>query len=555
MIAEHTMDAEGNPQDAARLCLAAIANAPLPMVTVEGDKHIVRYVNGAFCDLVQQPKENLIGKPFCEVVPHKAECSELLDRVFHSGRSESHLEQRQPALHPNFRSYTMWPVVAGEQTVGVTIQVTETAKLQEEAIAMNEALMVGAVHQHELTEAAEKLSEQLKAEISAREKVARLLAEKARLLDLSNDAIMVRGFDNRITLWNKGAERLYGWASEEVLGLDLHTLMHTEFPLPYDQIIAHLHHHGLFSGEVVQIARDGRRITSLCRWVLDRETQSILTSYTDITERKKAEEGLRQAQAELADRAVHFERLVNERTVQLQETVHELESYSYSIAHDMRAPLRTMTAFAQLVQMEHGGQLDDAGKLYLGKIISASQRLDHLVTDVLNYSNVSRRKLTLHRVDLEKLVLDAIRSEPELQPPAAEIDIVTPLPLVIGHEASLMQVVNNLLSNAVKFVLPGTKPRVTVRSELRENEVRVWFEDNGIGIAPADQQRIFSLFGRLHPATEFEGTGIGLTIVRKAVERIGGKVGVESELGRGSRFWIQLRKADTDETNHPASGR
>lgn len=555
MITEQTTNAEENPRDAARLCLAAVANAPLPMVTVQGERHIVRYVNAAFCELVHQPQEELLGKPFCEVVPHQTECVELLDRVLHSGRSESHLEQEQHELHPGFRSYTLWPVIADERPVGVTLQVTETARLQEEAVAMNEALMVGAVHQHELTEAAERLSAQLKAEIAAREAAARDLAEKARLLDLSNDAIMVRDSSNRLTLWNKGSEQLYGWKSEEVLGKDLHTLMQTEFPKPYEEIIAHLHNSGNFSGEVVQIARDGRRITTLCRWVLDPETNSILTSYTDITERKKAEEGLRRAQAELADRALHLERLVDERTAQLRETARELESYSYSIAHDMRAPLRAMTAFARLVQTEHGAQLDETGHAYLGKIITASQRLDHLVTDVLNYSNVSRRKLMLHPVDVEKLLLDTIRGQPEFQPPAADIEVITPLPPVIGHEASLMQVVNNLLANAMKFVLPGTRPNVTVRGELREKDVRLWFEDNGIGIAHADQQRIFSLFGRLHPATEFEGTGIGLTIVRKAVERMGGTVGVESEPGRGSRFWIQLRKADENEANSPASGR
>ena len=118
------------------------------------------------------------------------------------------------------------------------------------------------------------------------------LAEKARLLNLSNDAIIVCGFDNKITSWNQGAERLYGWTFEEILGKDLHSLMQTEFPKPKEEIIAELHRVGHFSGEVVQIARDGRRVASLCRWVLDADTQSILTSYTDITDRKRAEEAL-----------------------------------------------------------------------------------------------------------------------------------------------------------------------------------------------------------------------------------------------------------------------
>jgi signal transduction histidine kinase len=176
-------------------------------------------------------------------------------------------------------------------------------------------------------------------------------------------------------------------------------------------------------------------------------------------------------------------------------------------------------------------------------MVSAAQRMDRLITDVLNYSSASRRSLHLQAVDLKKLLEEAIRNHPEFQPPRAEIQIQAPLPRVLAHEPSLMQCANNLLSNAVKFVLPGGVPKVIVRSESIGELVRVWFEDNGIGISPGDKERIFSLFGRLHPVSDFEGTGIGLAIVRKAIERMGGQVGVESEPGQGSRFWIQLKKA------------
>lgn len=514
------------------------------MATVEGARHIVRYVNPAFCRLMDKPKEQLVGKPFAEKMPEKDEYLTLLDRVYRTGKSESHTEQEHSGPRPVFWSYTMWPVIADERPVGVVIQVTETAQFHEKTLAMNEALMLGSVRQHELTEAAESLNAQLHVEITARQKTARELSEKARLLDLSNDAIIVRDLDDKISLWNKGAEKLYGWTSEEVIGKHLDSLLQTEFPKPMEEIVAQLHSEGQFSGEVVQIARGGRRVPSLCRWVLDRDTESVLASYTDITERKKMEDELRQAHAQLADRAGELERLVAERTARLQETVGELEAFSYSIAHDMRAPLRAMTSFARLVQTEHGEQLDETGKEYLGRVVSAAQRLDRLVTDVLNYSNVSRRKLDVQRVDLEKLLEEAIRNQPEFQPPNAEMEIQTPLHKVIAHEPSLMQCVNNLFSNAVKFVIPGVVPRVRVWSEALNNDVRLWIEDNGIGIAAADMERIFALFGRLHPASEIEGTGIGLTIVRKAIECMGGKVGVESEPGKGSRFWIQLKKSE-----------
>jgi signal transduction histidine kinase len=417
----------GQPADLPSLCLTITEHAPLPIATVEGATHIVRYVNPAFCRLMDRPRNQLLGKPIAELLPAKDECVTLLDRVFRTKKPESHIQQEHSRPHPVFWSYLMWPVLTDELLVGVMIQVTETAEVHGKTVAMNEALLLGSVRQHELTEASELLNAQLQ---------------------------------------------------------------------------------------------------------------------TEITERKRTEESLRLVQSQLADLTRELEALVTERTTALRETVAELEAFSYSIAHDMRAPLRAMASFARLVQTENGGQLDESGKELLGRIVSASLRLDRLITDVLHYSSASRRELDMQPVDLQKLLEEAIRNQPEFQPPHAEIEIQTPLPWVIAHEPSLMQCANNLLGNAVKFMLPGVVPRVTVRSELVGQEVRLWFEDNGIGISAADKERIFSLFGRLNPVAEFEGTGIGLAIVRKTTERMGGKFGVESEPGQGSRFWIQLKKSE-----------
>jgi PAS domain S-box-containing protein len=133
-------------------------------------------------------------------------------------------------------------------------------------------------------------------DITASKRTQLELAEKARLLDLTNDAVIVRDTADRVTFWNQGAEKLYGWRREEALGKDLHSMLHTEFPRPQEEIKAELHREGRFTGEVVQVARDGRRIPSLCRWVLDRKTESILTSYTDMSALKRAEEALRAAE-------------------------------------------------------------------------------------------------------------------------------------------------------------------------------------------------------------------------------------------------------------------
>jgi signal transduction histidine kinase len=175
--------------------------------------------------------------------------------------------------------------------------------------------------------------------------------------------------------------------------------------------------------------------------------------------------------------------------------------------------------------------------------VGSAARLDLLITDVLNYSRIVRQDLKIEPVDVENLLLEIIHSYPNLQPPKADIHICASLPALWGNAAALTQVFSNLLGNAVKFVPVGTLPRVEIRVEREKEWVRLWFEDNGIGIEKNAQERIFHMFQRLNRQDLYEGTGIGLAIVRKAMERMGGRVGVESEPGKGSRFWIELKRA------------
>jgi signal transduction histidine kinase len=153
---------------------------------------------------------------------------------------------------------------------------------------------------------------------------------------------------------------------------------------------------------------------------------------------------------------------------------------------------------------------------------------------------VSREAIELNTINVEQLMRQIIDERPEFQPPKAEIKIQPPLEPVLGHEAYLTQCITNLLDNAVKFVPADRKPKVRIWSEIIDHEVRFWFEDNGIGIAKEAQKRIFGIFQRVHDDKTYPGTGIGLSICRKAIERMGGTIGVESEPDRGSRFWLQL---------------
>ena len=240
-----------------------------------------------------------------------------------------------------------------------------------------------------------------------------------------------------------------------------------------------------------------------------------------------------------------LERQVTERTAALSDAVAQMEEFSYTVSHDLRAPLRGMQAYSQVLLEDYAGPLESQPQAveYIQRIAENAARLDKMVRDVLTFTRASRSDLRIEHISVDKLVRGLIEHYPAMRPSARAEIHVEPLADVLGHETSLTQAISNLLTNAVKFVAPGTIPKIRVWTERRDQDVRIWIEDNGIGIAPKLQHRLFRLFERIHPDLSYEGTGVGLAVVRKAAERMNGKVGVESNGTNGSRFWIQLRGA------------
>ena len=248
----------------------------------------------------------------------------------------------------------------------------------------------------------------------------------------------------------------------------------------------------------------------------------------DVTDRKRAEEEL--------------ERLVRSRTLELQASNEQLEAFVYSVSHDLRAPLRSLTGYSELLLDEQAERLDASGREMLKRIHTSALFLDRLLLDLLWYGRTARAELELGAVDVgEAWQAAQYQCEADLERTRAAVETRGALPQVRAHLPTLGQVLANLLLNAIRFVPDDRRPRVRFHAEDRGDAVRLWLEDNGIGIEPEHHQRIFRLFERLHGA-RYGGTGIGLFIVRKAVERMDGTVGVESTLGEGSRFWIELPK-------------
>ena len=252
--------------------------------------------------------------------------------------------------------------------------------------------------------------------------------------------------------------------------------------------------------------------------------------------------------------ATELEQRVNERTAQIENTnkelqasIQDLETFTYSVSHDLRAPLRTIQGFSQALLVDHSAHLNAIGLEFANRIDQAASRMDRLIQDLLAFSHLSRAELSPTTINLSRLVADAIlQLQAQITECHAKISVVEPLPAVLGHRATLAQAIANLISNAIKFVAPDVMPEVRIWAESSNHKVRVWIEDNGIGIPTGHSDRIFRVFERLHGIETYPGTGIGLAIVKRGIERLGGTAGVDSKIGSGSRFWIELPAAVYD---------
>ena len=373
--------------------------------------------------------------------------------------------------------------------------------------------------------------------LQSRDELEKEVAERtqqASLLNLTHDTIFVRDMSDIITYWNRGAEELYGWSPQEAVGKHSQQLLQAEFPIPVEEVRAELLRTGRWEGELRKTKADGSGVVVASRWSLRQDDQgrptAILETNNDISDRKRREEEISKLNVELG-----------KRTSDLEVTNKELEAFAYSVSHDLRAPLRHMAGFTELLQKHLASTLDEKSIRYMKIILEAAKKMGNLIDDLLAFSKIGRVETRETMVNMEQLVKEVLA---DMQQETEGRNIawkVGALPNLFGDRSMLRLALVNLISNAVKFTRKNPQAEIEIGSmEKKEEGVVVFVRDNGVGFDMKYAHKLFGVFQRLHQADSFEGTGIGLATVQRIIYRHGGRVWAESSVNRGATFFLSV---------------
>lgn len=402
---------------------------------------------------------------------------------------------------------------------------------------------------------ARQLAEQNAARLKRSREALRESEERMRLIVDSATDYGIMTLDTRgvIGSWNTGAEHIYGYSAAEIIGQNFSTLFTPEDKAAGapERQLTHTLEAGRSEEDRWLVLKNGERkfITGVARAIRDEfgNVHGLINVTRDITERREAAERSQKAGAQLSRHAKDLEQVVAERTAHLKESLASLEGILYHVAHDLRAPLRAMHGFTAILLKEYAPHFDATGEEYARRISEAAGRMDRLICDLLEYGRLAHMPLPVSNVSIEPAIKRVLADfGAEIKTRQAEVQVPERLPVVWGNTTALETILAHLVSNALKFVQPNQPPQIRIQAREEDGIVRLSVEDNGIGIDPKYQDRVFRVFERLHKTNEYPGTGIGLAIVQKAAERIDATVGLRSTVAQGSTFWVDLQKSGPD---------
>jgi len=377
-----------------------------------------------------------------------------------------------------------------------------------------------------------ELRERKRAEVALHNSEERL---RLAIANVTSYAILTLDSQGHVATWNAGAERIKGYRAEEIIG------KHFSCFYPPQDVLAGkpemklriAARDGRMEDEGWRVRKDGTRFWGSVVITAMRNAQGELIGFSkvtrDLTERKSAEERIQALNHNL-----------EHHVAELTAANRELDAFTYSLAHDLRAPLRHIHGFATILMENFQEKADDEAKRLLGKILKSSKEMGVMVDDLLNFARLGRVELQRTRVDLAQMVEEVKRQlEPDMQGRSINWE-VDALPTVSGDPALLRQVLVNLLSNAVKYTSKEPDAQIKVGSRNGGSEITMFVRDNGAGFEMQYAEKLFRVFQRLHRAEEFEGTGVGLANVRRIIERHGGRIWAEGAPGKGATFYFSL---------------
>jgi len=396
----------------------------------------------------------------------------------------------------------------------------------------------------------------IRTNITERKRLEEIRERLAAVVESSDDAIIGKTLDGTITAWNFGAEKIFGYSSAEAVGKTIGMLLPPERANEESDILARIvRGKSVEHFETVRVRKDGKRIDVSATISPIKDSSGAIVGASkiarDITERKQAEEVIRRLNDELEQR-------VAERTAQLEAANHELEAFSYSVSHDLRAPLRHISGFSQLLVEEFGATLDPGARHYLDRIQAGTQKMGVLVDELLHLARVGRHALNRQTTNLNELVAEVMTMlQPESEGRQVEWAI-SDLPAVDCDPVLVRQIFQNLLTNALKFTRPRAHAVIEVSCRDEDGQPLFTVRDNGIGFNMKYVDKLFGVFQRLHRSEDFEGTGIGLATVQRIVHKHAGQVWAEGEPGQGATFYFTLgvgKQAKSKKNGATAGGR
>ena len=364
----------------------------------------------------------------------------------------------------------------------------------------------------------------------------------AAIVESSDDAIISKDLQQHILTWNLGAEKMYGYTGEEVLGRTVDFLIPKAYLEQEHEAFIQVSRGKAVHMEAARLRKDGRLVqvsvsVSPIRNVQGRIIGGSFISQ-DITRQKEAEAELLRLKEELEDR-------VRERTAELEAANKEMEAFSYSVAHDLRGPLRHIDAYAQVVKSDFANALNPEIERHLDRISASSRNLGHLVDDLLNLARIGRRDVVRQVTSLNRLVSEVIE---EIKDDTSSRKIewrVGNLPEVEVDPGLVKQVYANLIDNAVKYTRKREHAVIEIGVTEDSGETALFVRDNGVGFSMKYAHKLFGVFQRLHRPEDFEGTGIGLATVARIVQKHGGRIWAEAEMNKGATFSFTLVRPKT----------